>query len=78
VSVIVSTQQQLSNEVKLDGAQVLKSTFLIAALVGGISTHSFCQFSPLTLSSPNQELSLQFATVPVKGRSLVEASWSIR
>ena len=49
------------------GHKFLKSTFLIAALVGGISTHSFCQFSPLTLSSPNQELSLQFATVPVKG-----------
>jgi alpha-glucosidase len=49
------------------GRSFLKSILLIAALVGGISANSFCQSFPLTLSSPNQELSLQFATAPVKG-----------
>src|ERR1035437_7206089 len=49
------------------GRSFLKSILLIAALVGGISANSFCQSFPLTLSSPNQELSLQFATAEVKG-----------
>jgi alpha-glucosidase len=49
------------------GRSFLKSILLLAALVGGISANSFCQSFPLTLSSPNQELSLQFATAPVEG-----------
>ncbi len=39
---------------------------LVMALVAVLSANAFCQPSPLTLTSPNQQLGIQFTTLPAK------------
>jgi alpha-glucosidase len=46
---------------------VFRGNVLAVALAVGLAASACCQSSSLTLTSPNQQLSMQFSTVPEKG-----------